>query len=197
MIGFLSGNVFSIDNDKAVILTATGIGYTVSLVTASAGLAEGIVVEAFIYTHVRENEISLYGFASRLDQKIFELLIGVSGVGPKAAQALLSNHGTASIINAVLANDAKSIQTTGVGKKTAEKICIELKDKFEKAGFVIDGAVSNASENNSELYSEIEVAFLSLGLTKSEIRQLYDDITHDDANLTTSEEFIREGLRRI
>ncbi|MCA9382157.1 Holliday junction branch migration protein RuvA [Candidatus Dojkabacteria bacterium] len=201
MIGFISGIVLSSDGHNVIILTPSGVGYTVSLATKSEiSLAEGNEVELYIYTHVRENEISLYGFANKFDQTVFELLLSVSGVGPKAAQTILLTHGAEKVVGSTVNGDTAGIQAPGVGKRTAEKVCLDLKDKFEKLGLVSKDGTSRSnvsSEVEDQLFAEVESAFISLGFSKNEIRLLYYDIIESNPDYTTPEEVVREGLRRV
>ena len=133
MIAFLRGNVAAV-YDGAAVIDVGGVGYEVRIAgetaqwLASAGRDEEVVV--YTYTYLREDQIALYGFMSREDLELFKLLITVSGIGPKGALALLS-VGTADDLRfAIMTGDAKMIaRAPGVGKKTAERLILDLRDK--------------------------------------------------------------------
>lgn len=132
MISFLSGKVASVDLKSITILTASGVGYQVfPSLTALGVCQEGAEVQIDIFTIVREQEISLYGFASKEEKQLFEKLLTISGVGPKIALQIVSQP-PADFIRAVEAgDDAYIAQTPGIGKKMAQKIIVELQGKVD------------------------------------------------------------------
>ena len=133
MIAFLRGNVAAV-YDGAAVIDVGGVGYEVRIAgetvqrLAAAGRDEEVKV--YTYTYLREDQIALYGFTSREDLELFKLLITVSGIGPKGGLALLS-VGTADDLRfAIMTGDAKMIaRAPGVGKKTAERVILDLRDK--------------------------------------------------------------------
>jgi len=131
MIGHLNGEVFYKDNNS-IILDVKGVGYKVlgsRDVLAKANI--GSPLELFIYTHVREDNISLFGFLEAADLKLFENLIGVSGIGPKTAMNIFSQGNRSQIISAIISADTTFFKAVPrLGQKNAQKIIIELKNKF-------------------------------------------------------------------
>src|SRR5689334_3135332 len=132
MIGHLTGTVFEKELG-AVILDVGGVGYRVhvSNATFAALPAEtGSSVSLYTYMAVRETSMELYGFADKEELALFELLINVSGIGPKSGLAILSLANAATLTTAIAKNDVSYLtKVSGIGKKTAEKIILELKDK--------------------------------------------------------------------
>ncbi len=132
MIGFLQGVVESV-SEKELLLNVGGVGYEVVISPDTANFLPPIGEEVKIYTFlsVREDGISLFGFQTADDLNIFKLLITVSGIGPKGAQAILSALKPDDLRFAILSGDAKAIaRAPGIGKKTAERLILELKDKL-------------------------------------------------------------------
>ena len=131
MIGFLSGEVVARD-DPYIVIDVNGVGYKVVVANGVlSNLGKNGKVKLFIYTHVREDAISLFGFLDSLDLKLFENLISVSGIGPKTAMNIFSIGNREEIIQSIITSDVSFF--TGVprlGKKNAQKIIIELKSKL-------------------------------------------------------------------
>ncbi len=133
MIAFIKGTVDSLSEGK-MILESHGIGYELNVPSSvfDAGVREGEELKIYTHMSVREDGISLFGFLSREDLEIYRMLIGVSGIGPKAALAVLSTLSADNLRFAVLSEDVQAIaKTPGIGKKTAQKLILELKDKFD------------------------------------------------------------------
>ena len=152
MIAFIKGTVDSLSEGK-MILESHGIGYELNIPASmfDAGIREGEELKIYTHMSVREDGISLFGFLSREDLEIYRMLIGVSGIGPKAALAVLSTLTADNLRFAVLSEDVQAIaKTPGIGKKTAQKLILELKDKFdlqeafEQAGRKSDGCGGTA-----------------------------------------------------
>jgi Holliday junction DNA helicase RuvA len=131
MIGYLEGTLRRLDATTALIV-ASGVGYEVHISLQTYYRLEGKKDVALdIYTHVREDVLALYGFASADEQMAFEKLIGISGIGPTLAQKILSGIDAPDLADAIARNDARKLSSIpGVGKKTAERICLELRDKL-------------------------------------------------------------------
>lgn len=131
MISFIKGIVEEIDEYK-VVLDHEGMGFEISCPTGVLqSLETGDEVRLYTYLNVREDDMSLFGFGSRDEKLMFQLLIGVSGIGPKVAVGILSALAPDEIRFAVLGDDVKTIcKAPGIGKKTAQKMILELKDKF-------------------------------------------------------------------
>src|SRR5436305_12050175 len=133
MIAHLRGRILE-KNPSHVILEAAGVGYEVTIsVPSFSGLpAEGAELSLYIHTHVREDTLALYGFLRREEKQLFERLIGVSGIGPKLAITVLSGIAADALVSALRSNDLTALtRIPGVGKKTAERMVLELRDKLE------------------------------------------------------------------
>jgi len=136
MIAHLRGRLIAKHANQAIV-EAAGVGYDVNItVPAFSDLpALGAEVALHIHTHVREDMISLYGFLRAEEKQLFEKLITVSGIGPKLAITILSGMATAEMVGAIRSNDfARLTKIPGIGRKTAERMCVELRDKLEAFG---------------------------------------------------------------
>ena len=131
MIGYLEGTLRTLDATRALVVCG-GVGYEVHISLSTYYRLEGkrdVAME--IYTHVREDALSLYGFGSADEKAAFEKLISISGIGPTLAQKILSGIDANDLADAIARGDARKLATIpGVGKKTAERICLELRDKL-------------------------------------------------------------------
>jgi Holliday junction DNA helicase RuvA len=167
MIAFLRGKLLEKHPNQIVIDTG-GVGYDVSIPisTYSALPDTGAEVGIRIHTHVREDALALFGFLTQEEKALFERLISVSGIGPTLAIKVLSGLATPAIIDAIRGGDvAQLVRIPGVGKKTAERMVLELKDKMEGLGTgapaaVITGRVEPAL---SEIEQDVLSALLNLG----------------------------------
>jgi holliday junction DNA helicase RuvA len=136
MIAHLRGRLISKHPNQAIV-EAAGVGYDVAItIPAFSDLPSlGSEVALHIHTHVREDALALYGFLRVEEKQLFERLITVSGIGPKLAITILSGMATSDMVGAIRANDyARLTKIPGVGKKTAERMCVELRDKLEGFG---------------------------------------------------------------
>src|SRR5271163_4936363 len=133
MIAHLRGRLLSKTPNQAIV-DCSGVGYdvTISVATFSALPAEGSEAALHIHTHVREDQISLFGFSETQEKRLFEKLLTISGIGPKLAITVLSGIDTARLVTAIRASDHATLtRIPGIGKKTAERVVLELKDKLE------------------------------------------------------------------
>ncbi len=134
MIGFLRGEVLELTDNRALLLVG-GVGYQVALSQGSelASIAVGSRLDLYVHTHVREDAFDLYGFSTRIEKELFLLLLTVNGIGPKGALAVLSGLPPAVLVDAILAGEHGSLQKIpGVGKKTAERLVLELSDVLKR-----------------------------------------------------------------
>lgn len=165
MIGYLKGNLLSAE-DGVVLLDVNGVGYEVSC----SGAAYRDIVsnrggEVFTYTAVKEDGISLYGFCSQEEKRLFLQLISVSGVGPKMGIAVLSSMPATDLTLKIATGDVKGLSAVkGLGKKTAERIVLELRDKIG----AIDNGVSAETITAEENSDDAVVALMGLGFTRAE-----------------------------
>lgn len=166
MIGYLHGTIRQLDATRALVVAA-GVGYEVHISLQTYYRLEGKrEAELDVYTHVREDTLALYGFASTEEKTAFEKLISISGIGPTLAQKILSGIDAADLADAVARADARKLSSIpGVGKKTAERICLELRDKLAVSAPVtvqtrtsVDDDVQSALVNLGYRPKDAEVA---------------------------------------
>jgi holliday junction DNA helicase RuvA len=172
MIGKLKGKIEYIQ-DGYTVVDVNGVGYKIFLTNFNLGKISGQEnVELFIHTHVREDILALYGFLSLTELDMFELLLSVSGVGPKAALGILSVADTKTIRTAII-NEDPSILTkvSGVGKRTAERVIVELKNK------VVDLSVGEKEDVISD--SDALEALTSMGYSVTEAREALKEVSKD------------------
>jgi Holliday junction DNA helicase RuvA len=147
-----------------IVVDVNGVGYDVSVpLSTFYGLGDaGSEIALRVHTHVREDALALYGFTSRLEQELFERLIGVSGIGPKLALAVLSGIEPAELIRAIERGDVSRLTAIpGVGKKTSERIVLELKDRLPRVQPAADGAL--APVEAPALRDDLLSALINLG----------------------------------
>ena len=159
MIAYLEGTLRQLDATRALVLT-NGVGYEVHISLATYYQLEGkrdVALE--IYTHVREDALSLYGFASGDEKLAFEKLIAISGIGPTLAQKILSGIDAADLADAIARGDARKLSSIpGVGKKTAERMCLELRDKL-----TLSAPATPAAPSRMSVDDDVQSALVNLG----------------------------------
>ena len=177
MIGYIKGIVEEVTSDR-LILENGGIGYEIFVPSSvlDSGLREGEELKIYTYLNVREDALQLFGFLTRDDLQVYRLLIGVNGIGPKAAIGVLSAMSADTLRFAVLADDAAAIaKAPGIGKKTAQKLILELKDKFSlEEAFEQKLAATQAKETvqaGEDASSEAVQALVALGYSCTEALQ--------------------------
>lgn len=196
MYAYIKGTLEEKSTDSIVVETA-GIGYKIYVSEhAMAKLGEiGEKVKIYTHYHVREDNISLYGFMSNEELKMFELLLQVSGIGAKTAIAMLSNITPSKFALAIISNDLKTLtKIPGIGNKSAQRMVLELKDKLKTQTAIEDDEEETTPNDNSESINEAGQALQILGYNKSEISKVFDKF--DTQNLST-EELIKEALKRL
>lgn len=159
MIAYLQGTLRQLDATRALIVTG-GVGYEVHISLATYYKLEGNrEAELEIYTHVREDALSLYGFATGEEKLAFEKLISISGIGPTLAQKILSGIEPHDLADAIARADARKLSSIpGVGKKTAERICLELRDKL-----VVAPAAAAVAPTRLSVDDDVQSALVNLG----------------------------------
>jgi Holliday junction DNA helicase RuvA len=178
MIAFLRGRVLD-KHPNRLILDVQGVGYEVHvpLSTYYDVGDEGADVSLRVHTHVREDALQLYGFLTPLEQQLFERLIGISGIGPKLAIAVLSGIDARELVVAVQRGDvARLTSIPGVGKKTAERIVLELKDRLQQ---IAGGSVADVSPSTSpadRLRIDLVSALVNLGYHRPQAEKTVDSI---------------------
>ena len=150
MIAHLRGKLLSKHPGQAVV-EAAGVGYEVNITipTFSALPAVGSEVAVFVHTHVREDALALFGFLKLNEKQLFEKLISVSGIGPKLAITILSGMATDAMVAAIQGNNVAALtRIPGIGKKTAERMVLELRDKLESFGVPQTAAAASPVEDD-------------------------------------------------
>ena len=197
MIARLSGLVAE-KTPSRIVLDVAGVGYDV-LVPLSTFyvLGEpGAAVTLRIHTHVREEVIALYGFATRLEQDLFERLIAINGIGPKLALAVLSGIEPVELIRAVRTQDvARLTGIPGVGKKTAERIGLELKDRLPLSLQALEPAPA-ASTPGDQLRDDLLSALVNLGYQRPVAERALDKVLKDQPG-RKFEEALKDVLRGL
>ena len=192
MIGRLKGNVVDI-LDNVVLLDVNGIGYEIEVTSTTLTNLQVSDTETIIFTHfvVREDAHSLYGFANQEERDLFRNLIKVNGIGPKLGLTILSSIGPERFITYVSERDVTAITSIpGVGKKTAERLVLDLKDKLVN-GFQTVVPMSPAGK---ESFQEAKLALVSLGYKPTEASKVLEQIYNEDQAV---EELIRAALQRL
>ncbi len=197
MIGLIRGIVWTIGSDK-LVLDVNGVGYIVNTAARNTFDVE-VGDEATFFTHliVREDDLILYGFINIEEKDLFIQLLGVSGIGPKAALAILSTFSVRQVITAIVKEDSSMLtEVPGIGAKTAKRVILELKEKFKDKVAEIYNDRDNKFESASLPVGKIDEAFDSLqalGFSRAEAREALEKI---DPILST-EQRVREALRTI
>lgn len=200
MISYIKGELVAVEREK-VIVDVNGIGWGIYMPEQSMGLLPqtGNEVKIHTYLNVREDAMQLYGFLTKDDMEVFRLLIGVSGIGPKGGLSILSKLSADDLRFAVLSGDVKAISAApGIGKKTAEKLIIELKDKLDLNEMLNQTAAPDISGNEmlhtNEIQAEAVQALVALGYGSTESLKAVKKVS---AEYTTVEEVLKESLKNM
>jgi len=192
MIAYLKGNLIK-KSPNYVILDIGGVGYR-AWIPLSTYLNIGNlneVVGLFIYTHLTDNSLSLYGFSTEEEKDIFLKLISISGIGPKLALNVLSGIGASDLEEAIRQSDVDRISLIpGIGKKTALRIALELQEKLEKKENVL---AAKGSQEKEDLIS----ALMNLGFKRKEIETIVNETIKTYGLKTGFETLLRESLKRM
>jgi Holliday junction DNA helicase RuvA len=194
MIAALRGRLAAKQVPRLVV-DVHGVGYDVQVPLSTwARLGEvGDEIALHIHTHVREDQIALFGFGSALEQQIFERLIGVSGIGPKVALAVLSGIQPADLVEAVQAGDpARLTAIPGIGRKTGERIVLELRDRLPAAVSTTGEAVAPATGIRADLLS----ALVNLGYPRPTVEKIVGAVVKAQPD-ATFEQALREALAQL
>ena len=196
MIGMLRGKVWEIQSER-LVLDVQGVGYLLSVpygLLAKSCPGQELVV----YTHVvrREDDLSLYGFSSLEEKQLFLEMLSVSGIGPKAAISILSTFGAVQIESAIVSENLNLLtKVPGIGKKTAQRLILELKEKFKGPSSLPIGEESFTGPSHHTL-SEALQTLLALGFGLEEAKQALRQVLKDDGNLTTEDQ-VKKALRLL
>jgi Holliday junction DNA helicase RuvA len=196
MIGFLEGRLIRSTPDR-VLMDVGGVGYAVHVplstyyeIEKAAGAG---TVRLFIHTHVREDALALYGFATEREQALFEKLIAVSGIGPRLAQVVLSGMAPDDLLTAIGAGDVPRLTTIpGVGKKTAERMVVELRDRVRDLQATSDQKLSPTYAADDELTT----ALINLGYKPALAERAVAHVRQEIPDATFPEQ-LRTALKRL
>lgn len=205
MIGYLKGTVATIQkstgNRVTLILEVNQIGYEVQIprrLSQELQVAPGESVQVFTHLQIREDQQILYGFGSAAERDLFRQLISVSGIGTQLAIALIDTLGLPNLVQAIVTGNIRTLsKTPGVGKKTAERIALELKTKL--AEWRQEAGVTTSASSTSPapaILEDAEMTLLALGYDSKEIAQALDAVSQDGllAKNPNAEEWIRSAI---
>lgn len=199
MISYIRGELVALESDKAIV-DVQGVGYGIYMPEQSLSLLGplGCEVKIHTYLNVREDALQLFGFLTREDLEVFRLVIGVSGIGPKGGLNILSCLSADELKFAVLSGDAKAIcAAPGIGKKTAEKLIIELKDKLNLEEMLKPQSTASidvpVDGRGNDIQAEAVQALVALGYGSAESLKAVRQVT----DYTTVEDILKEALKKM
>jgi Holliday junction DNA helicase RuvA len=192
VIGSVRGAVIERSASGEVVVEVGGVGYRVNIpISAVPSLEPGAQTFLFTHLHVRDDAMILYGFPTRDERDTFEVLIGATGVGPKLALAILSVHTPTALRKALADDDLDSLMLVpGVGKRTAQRLLVELKARLEVPDLDL-GAVPGAPSSSAR--AEVRDALTNLGYSSDEVRETLNQLSDEG----TVEELLRDALRLL
>ena len=194
MIGYLEGSLKHLDATRALVL-AGGVGYEVHISLQTYYRLEGKPQVALdIYTHVREDMLALYGFASSEEKAAFEKLISISGIGPTLAQKILSGIDAPDLAEAVTRGDVRKLSSIpGVGKKTADRIILELRDKL----IVPVATTTPATPTRSSVDDDVHSALVNLGYRPKDADTALEAARKELGNEAELSALLRRALKQL
>ncbi len=199
MIALLSGILIEKSITQCVV-DVRGVGYRVVVpLTTFYELPEiGQPVVIHIHTHVREDAVHLYGFHSREERAVFQLMISVSGIGPKLAVNVLSGIAAGELIRAVTTDDLKRLTgIPGVGKKTAERMILEMKDKAAKFGRETVPVGTVAVKTGDQVKDDALSALVNLGYKGSTVKEVIDRIMRETKEIPSLDQLLKQALKTM
>ena len=198
MIAYVSGKLAEKKPTEAVI-DVQGLGYAVLIPTSTYEKlpSQGENAKLFTYQHVREDALLLFGFATRPERTVFEIMLGVSGIGPKLALAALSAMRPAELRDKIVDGDTAFLtKIPGVGKKVAERMVVELRDKMMKVDGLGGGATLSPDMNQRNTARADALAALeALGLSRAAAERNLRKVLRADPGIQSAEDLIRLALR--
>jgi Holliday junction DNA helicase RuvA len=206
MIGWLRGKVRARDVSRGeVVLDVGGVGYValVSWQTLAAVPEEGGVCELWVHTHVREDALALYGFATVAEREVFRLLTSVPQVGPKLAVTVLGGFPLAELLGAIAGAERTTLERIpGIGRKTAERILLDLKDKVVPLLELLQGtgrpaAPATTPGGEGTLREEARDVLVGLGWKPKPVEAALDKVLAEDAGSTTLDGLVRRALAQL
>lgn len=199
MIAFISGTVAAKVENGCVVLTSGGVGYEIGMTAPAAAAVPKIGgdVEFFVQTIVREDAIVLYGFNSWDERETFATLLSITKLGPKTALAILSVFTPDDLRRVVVADDYTTlVQVPGIGKKSAQRIFVELKYKLETAGTGPAPSMPQLDGKAANTFRDALAGLANLGYDEAQARGVLETVFGEEPDLDVSEA-LREALKRI
>jgi Holliday junction DNA helicase RuvA len=198
MIAHLRGQILT-KTPNAVVLDCNGVGYelAISVATFTDLPSPGTEARLHVYTHVREDAIALFGFSEATEKKLFEKLLTISGIGPKLAITVLSGISAERLVGAIRAGDHATLtKIPGIGKKTAERVVLELKDKLDDmAGFV--AAAPDAPPSLGAVADDVLSALINLGYPRPVAQKAVESAAKDPAVASDFEKLFRASMSAV
>ena len=197
MIAYLEGKLVE-KNPTLLILEVNGVGYAVNIPVSTYGslVETGQVVKILTYQHVREDELKLYGFSTKPEKELFELLIAVNGVGPRMALSILSCISVQEFQRSVLQEDLDVLTAiSGVGKKKAQRLIVELKEKLGKVDLGERKDLRKEEAILTPAVDEATMALISLGYAKVDARKVLEKVTAEANEVLAVEDLIKRALK--
>ncbi len=191
MFKYLKGTVVDVTVDK-IILEVNSIGYRInSTANSISKIARGEYTTIYTHLVVREDELSIYGFTTMEELSMFRLLLSVTKIGPKVASAILSTHAPNKLGAYILGEDIRLLcKAPGVGKKTAERMILELRDKVDKIGVKYDQTLYSEEKVDNEAIE----ALLALGYNRLEAEKAIQSVEHKS---TATEDILKNALKSL
>lgn len=194
MIAYLSGK-YSYKTPAVVYVDVNGVGYEVNISLNTYSLIQSLSEgKLYTYLQVKEDSHTLYGFFDAIEKEMFILLISVSGVGASTARMMLSSMKPEEISNAIMMNNAKLLESIkGIGRKTAERLVLELRDKVNK----LSSSVPGIQFKGNTIEQDALNALIALGISRPIGEQSIKKVKNTDPTITDLEELIKKALKAI
>ncbi len=199
MIASLTGRLAA-KHPGGVIIDVQGVGYDVliPLSTYYQLPDSNQTVTLVIHTHVREDAIQLFGFSTQREKDAFLMLLGVSGIGPKLALSVISSLSVNDFATAIRNDDQKTLASVpGIGKKSAGRLVLELKDKVEKLGVAADHRADKVAEPSSKLMDDALSALVNLGYRAGDVKDVVKQVLAGRNGETPLQDLIRSALKEL
>lgn len=197
MIAYLKGKLLQ-KSENLVLIEVNNVGYEVNISTTTyLNLVNKIDAELFTYLQVREDGISLFGFSTLNEKEFFLKLITVNGVGPKMAMQILSGASLTDLVTSIVAEDTVMLsKVKGVGKKTAERIILELKEKVGDEMLMQSSTNNESIDISNSVVNDTMMALVTLGLTKTDAMKKIKEHYSNEDNVETLVEKVLKNLSR-